>query len=44
MYVTREFAAAATLEAPGEVTCQYVGQVPMAKDYGEHPMFLLTAA
>lgn len=44
VYVTREFAAAATLEAPGEVTCQYVGQVPMAKDYGEHPMFLLTAA
>jgi class 3 adenylate cyclase len=40
VYVTHSFAALAALEAP-DVWCQYVGQVPAAKDYGALPMYVL---
>jgi adenylate cyclase len=41
VYVTHPFAAIAELEGQGRWWCQYVGQVPAAKDHGRLPMYLL---
>jgi adenylate cyclase len=41
VYVTDSFAALATLEASDQVRCEYVGRVPMPKDYGVLPMYVL---
>ena len=41
VYVTNSFAALAALEAEDEVSCQYVGHVACAKDYGILPMYVL---
>ena len=39
--MTHPFAAIAELEGQGRWWCQYVGQVPAAKDHGRLPMYLL---
>ena len=44
VYVTEAFAAILLLESPGEFTCTYVGQVPLAKGYGTFRMYDLVAA
>jgi hypothetical protein len=41
VYVTDAFAALAALECGQDVTCQYVGHIPTAKDYGVFPMYVL---
>lgn len=41
VYVTDPFAAMLTLEGDPSLSCQYVGHVPSAKDYGSFPMYLL---
>jgi class 3 adenylate cyclase len=41
VYVTHPFAALAELEGRGRWSCQYVGIVPAAKNYGRLPMYLL---
>ena len=41
VYVTDPFAALIALEAPGDLSCQYVGHIPTAKDYGTFPMYVL---
>lgn len=41
VYVTEAFAAAIAMDAPGRFGCRYVGQVPLAKDYGTFPMYRL---
>lgn len=41
VYVTRSFAALLALEAPEGVTPEYVGHIPVAKDYGTFPMYVL---
>jgi len=43
VYVTEQFAARLALE-PGGFACDYVGQVPAAKDYGTMRMYHLHAA
>jgi class 3 adenylate cyclase len=39
VYGTHAFAAIAALEAPGEFRCDYVGRIPLAKDFGEFAMY-----
>lgn len=41
VYVTESFAARLTLEDVGGFTCDYVGNHPAAKGYGNLPMYLL---
>jgi hypothetical protein len=41
VYVTEPFAAALVLAARRDVTCDYVGHMPMAKDYGRLRMYRL---
>lgn len=41
VYVTDPFAAMVALEAEGTLSCQYVGHIPTAKDYGTFPMYVL---
>ena len=41
VYVTDPFAALIALEAPEDLSCQYVGHIPTAKDYGTFPMYVL---
>lgn len=41
VYVTDAFAALAALECEQDLTCQYVGHIPTAKDYGIFPMYVL---
>jgi len=41
VYVTDSFAALVVLEAAGDLSCQYVGHIPTAKDYGTFPMYVL---
>ena len=41
VYVTHPFASLIALEGEGHWTCQYVGHVPAAKDYGVLPMYVL---
>jgi class 3 adenylate cyclase len=39
VYGTFAFAALAALEAPGAFRCDYVGRIPLAKGFGEFPMY-----
>lgn len=41
VFVTDAFAALVRLEAPDDFTCEYVGHVATAKDYGTFPMYRL---
>ena len=41
VYVTEAFAAIAALECRDRYRCEYVGTVPMAKDFGKARMYLL---
>lgn len=41
IYVTDAAAAALAVEAPEAYRCDYVGKVPLAKGYGEFPMYAL---
>jgi len=41
VYVTEPMAAALALAAVGDIDCDYVGPVPLAKDYGEIRMYQL---
>ncbi len=43
VFVTEAFAAVLLLETHGEFTCNYVGQVPLAKSYGTFRMYEMTA-
>ncbi len=42
VYVTDQFAALLSLEPDAPATCQYVGRLPSAKDFGTFPMYVLT--
>jgi len=44
VFVTEPFAAILALEAGGEFTCRYVGRIPLAKKYGDYPMYRLSRA
>ncbi len=44
IYATDAFAALAELEAPGQFRFDYVGKVPLAKKYGEFPLYDMRAA
>jgi hypothetical protein len=44
VYVTDQFAALLALEPDVETTCQYVGRLPTAKDFGTFPMYVLIGA
>ena len=39
VYASQEFAAVAASEQVREFTCDYVGRVPLAKQYGNFPMY-----
>lgn len=41
VYVTDAFASLLVLEADRSLSCQYVGHIPTAKDYGTFPMYVL---
>ena len=41
VYVTEPFAAALVLAGRRDLTCDYVGHMPMAKDYGRLRMYRL---
>jgi class 3 adenylate cyclase/tetratricopeptide (TPR) repeat protein len=43
IYVTDAFAALAAVEAPGLFRFDYVGRIPLAKNYGEFPMYHMRA-
>ena len=43
-FVTEPFAAILALEAGGRFACRYVGRIPLAKKYGDYPMYRLTRA
>jgi hypothetical protein len=43
VYGSHAFAAIAALEAPGEFRCDYVGRIPLAKDFGEFAMYRVQA-
>lgn len=42
VYVTEATAAALAVDAADEFRCDYVGRIPLAKGYGEFPMYALT--
>jgi class 3 adenylate cyclase len=44
IYASDAFAALAALEAPRQFQFDYVGRIPLAKDFGEFPMYELRAA
>jgi hypothetical protein len=44
VYVTDALAAALAIQGAGDLTCDYVGTMPMAKHYGSFPMYLLRSA
>ncbi len=44
VYVTEHFAARLALDPAAEFQCEYVGEIPMAKDYGDLKMYLLREA
>jgi hypothetical protein len=44
VFVTEPFAAIAALEARDRFACRYVGRIPLAKKYGDYPMYRLTRA
>ena len=39
--MTEPFAALLAMEAPTDFACDYVGELPAAKDYGEFRMYRL---
>ena len=39
VYATREFAALAAVENQADFVCDYVGQTPLAKNYGVQPIY-----
>ncbi len=41
VYVTNQFAALLALEKETSLSCDYVGHIPAAKDYGTLPMYVL---
>lgn len=41
VYVTDSFAALLSVDDCPDLTCEYVGNLPAAKDYGRMPMYLL---
>jgi class 3 adenylate cyclase len=41
VFVTEPLAAILTLEARGRFGCSYVGRIPLAKNYGDYPMYRL---
>jgi class 3 adenylate cyclase len=41
VYVTHPFAALVALTRRRDLSCQYVGRLPAAKDYGVLPMYVL---
>ena len=44
VFVTEPLAAILALEARDRFACHYVGRIPLAKAYGEYPMYRLQAA
>ncbi|HEY5711208.1 MAG TPA: adenylate/guanylate cyclase domain-containing protein [Allosphingosinicella sp.] len=44
VFVTEPFAAILALEAQDRFACRYVGRIPLAKKYGDYPMYRLTRA
>ena len=44
VFVTEPFAAILALEAGRDFACRYVGRIPLAKKYGDYPMYRLTRA
>ncbi|MGQ0590495.1 MAG: adenylate/guanylate cyclase domain-containing protein [Sphingosinicella sp.] len=44
VFVTEPFAAILALEAGSRFTSRYVGRIPLAKKYGDYPMYRLTRA
>jgi adenylate cyclase len=44
VYVSEPFAALLELRQPERLRCNYVGRVPLAKAYGEHPLYRLERA
>ncbi|HET9428215.1 MAG TPA: adenylate/guanylate cyclase domain-containing protein [Allosphingosinicella sp.] len=42
VFVTEPLAAILALEAGERFACRYVGRIPLAKKYGEHPMYRLS--
>lgn len=42
VFVTEPFAAVLALEAGDRFACRYVGRIPLAKKYGDYPMYRLT--
>lgn len=44
VFVTEPFAAILTLEARDRYVCRYVGRIPLAKKFGDYPMYRLTRA
>jgi adenylate cyclase len=44
VFVTEPLAAILALEARGRFRCRYVGRIPLAKKYGDYPMYRLTRA
>jgi adenylate cyclase len=43
VFVTEPFASILALEADEDFVCQYVGRIALAKNYGEYPMYRLSA-
>jgi adenylate cyclase len=43
IYASDAFAALAALEAPQQFRFDYVGRIPLAKDFGEFPLYELRA-
>jgi class 3 adenylate cyclase len=44
VFVTEPFAAILALEAAERFACRYVGRIPLAKKFGDYPMYRLTRA
>lgn len=44
VFVTESFAAITALEARDRFVCRYVGRIPLAKKFGDYPMYRLTRA
>lgn len=44
VFATEPFAAILALEAADRFRCRYVGRIPLAKKYGDYPMYRLTRA
>ena len=42
VFVTEPFAAILALEATDRFRCRYVGRIPLAKKFGDYPMYRLS--